>query len=594
MKELEYPFDSKYILAKKIKLRKQLLSDSSKRIRKKIAILGGSTTNDIKLILELFLLNYGIEPEFYESGYNQYYQDAMFPSNELKDFIPDFIYICTTHRNIAQFPIISDDADQVKKFIEAEISKFSAMWENIRKHFHCIILQNNFELPMYRLMGNKDASDIHGAVNFISCLNQEWYKQAQEHKDFFIVDINYISADFGLKQWHDPYNWHTYKYAMSLEAIPYLSFNVANIIKSVLGKNKKGFILDLDNTLWGGVVGDDGVEGIKIGPDEAIGQAHLEFQKYIKAHKQLGIILNVDSKNNYENAIAGLNHPDGVLRPDDMIVIKANWESKDRNFLQIASELTLLPESLVFVDDNPAERHIISKQFPRVIAPNIGQVQDYIRVLDHSGFFEVTNVSDDDAKRSQMYKENMERVQFEAKYENYTDYLLSLNMRAKIKSFESIFIARIAQLANKSNQFNLTTRRYTQEEIKQVASDNAYITLYGKLEDKFGDNGVVAVTIGHLIENICYIDLWIMSCRILKRDMEYAMMDAFVKLCCKRNVKKVIGYYYPTAKNKMVKEFYGLQGFKKLSEDENGNSVWELFVANYVNKNKAIQVKLGD
>lgn len=590
IKELEFPFDGKSIIGKKIKLKKQLINDGTKRVNKRIAILGGSTTNDIKLCIELFLLNYGIEPEFYESEYNQYYQDAMFPPERLITFHPDIIYIHTTNRNITSYPALSDSSEAIDQMVESEILKFSAMWDKLYSDFHCPIIQNNFEKPFYRLLGNKDTTDIHGKVNFINRLNQKWLEYAQSHENFYICDIDYISSDYGLSAWFDLQNWYMYKYAMSLAAIPTLSFNVANMIKSVFGKNKKGFVLDLDNTLWGGVIGDDGVDNIEIGPEEAVGQAYLEFQRYLKEHKQLGLILNIDSKNEEENALAGLNHPDGVLRPEDMIVIKANWEPKDKNFIQIANELSLLPESLVFVDDNPAERHIVAEQLPGVSAPDIGSVQDYIKILDRSGFFETTIISADDAKRNQMYKENAERAQLEAKFDNYEDYLLSLDMKATIKPFEPVLMARISQLSNKSNQFNLTTRRYTQDEIEMIAADHDYIDLYGRLEDRFGDNGVVSVVIGHQIGNRVDIDLWIMSCRVLKRDMEFAMMDEFISICKKRNIDTVVGHYYPTAKNGMVKEFYALHGFTKTYEDADGNAQWEINTADYRSKNHVINV----
>jgi FkbH-like protein len=594
LKELEYPFDGKYIEGKKRKLRKQLKSDKSKRIQKKVAILGGSTTNDIKLCMELFLLNYGIEPEFYESEYNQFYQDAMFPPEELIRFQPDIIYIHTTNRNIVKYPNMSDTVADIDVLLDAEVSKYVSMWSNLMDAFHCPIIQNNFEKPSYRLLGNKDVSDIHGKVNFICRLNQKFNEYAQTHDDFFICDLDYISSDYGLSEWHDEHNWYMYKYAMSLAAIPTLAFNVSNIIKSIFGKNKKGFVLDLDNTLWGGVIGDEGVDNIEIGPEEAVGQAYLEFQHYLKEYMQLGIILNVDSKNDEENAIAGLNHPDGVLKPEDMIVIKANWEPKDKNFLMIAGELSLLPESLVFVDDNPAERHIVTEQLPGVSAPEISAVEDYIRVIDRSGFFETTVVSVDDAKRNQMYKENAKRAQLKVKFENYTDYLLSLDMKASIKPFEPNLMGRIAQLSNKSNQFNLTTKRYTQEEIEEVALDDTYIDFYGRLEDRFGDNGVVSVAIGHQNGDTVHIDLWIMSCRVLKRDMEYAMMDTFVAGCKKRGAQKIIGYYYPTAKNGMVREFYGCHGFRKTDADEIGNTCWEIDVADYKPRNHVIKVNTED
>lgn len=592
MKELEYPFDPDYILAKKKKIKRELLEQNISFIDKKIAILGGSTTSNIKLILELFLLNYGIRPIFYESEYNQYYQDAMFDNEELQAFAPDLIYVCTSYRNITQYPLLSDDADTIDGLLEAEKNKFYGIWDSLASRYHCPIIQNNFEMPFYRLMGNKEASDIHGKIHFLTRLNLAFYDYAQKHDNFYICDINYISADYGLKEWSDPFYWHMYKYALNVSAIPYLAFNIANIIKSILGKNKKGFVLDLDNTLWGGVIGDDGVDNIVIGPEESEGQVYSEFQRYIKECTQLGVILNVDSKNDEENALAGLNHPDSELHPDDFIVIKANWNPKDQNLQQIANELNLLPESLVFIDDNPAERHIVTEQLKGVVAPEIGQVHQYIQTIDRGGYFEVTTLSADDQKRNEMYKENAKRAQLEASFSNYTDYLLSLEMRGIIKSFEPVFMARIAQLTNKSNQFNLTTKRYTQTEIEEVDASDQYITLYGKLIDKFGDNGVVSVVIGHVVENICHIDLWIMSCRILKRDMEFAMMDSLVKRCQERGIAEIRGYYYPTAKNAMVREFYALQGFDKIAEEADGNTQWKFVITNeYQNKNTVIKVE---
>lgn len=590
-KELEFPFDSEYILKKKKSIKNDLLEESNNFLCKNIAILGGSTTNDIKNIIELFLLNNGIKPSFYESEYNQYYQDAMFDNKTLEEFKPDIIYIHTTNKNITHYPDVSDSKETVDELINNEYQKFEEIWKSLKRRYNCPIIQNNFEWPMYRLMGNKEASDIHGKVNFIDKLNNKFYEYAQNSDNFYICDINYISSCYGLDKWHNEFYYHMYKYAMDINAIPYLSFNVANIIKSIFGKNKKGFVLDLDNTLWGGVIGDDGIEGIQIGPEESIGQAYSEFQRYLKEHKQVGAILNVDSKNDYENAIAGISHPDSELSQEDFISIKANWDPKDKNFVDIANEINLLPESLVFVDDNPAERHIITEQLKGVSAPEIGEVQDYIRNIDRNGYFEVTTLSKDDINRNQMYKENAERAKLEASFSNYHDYLLSLDMKAVIKTFEPIYYERISQLSNKSNQFNLTTKRYTVNEIEEIANNKEYITLYGKLIDKFGDNGLISAIIGHIVENVCHINLWIMSCRVLKRDMEFAMMDSLVKKCKENGINEIRGYYYPTAKNNMVKEFYLLQGFEKIKEDENGNTEW-LFKINddYTNKQDVINI----
>ena len=589
MKELEYPFNSEELIKKKKAIKKQLLENGNSFVDKKIAILGGSTTSTVKQMVELFLLNNGIKPSFYESEYNKFYEDAVFDNEALKEFDPDIIYVFTTYRNIISFPSLTDDVDMM---LENEYQKFESIWKSLKERYNCPIIQNNFELPLYRLMGNKDASDIHGKVNYITRLNTKFYEYAQNNENFYICDINYISADYGLSKWHNEFYYFMYKYALDINAIPSVAFNVANIIKSLFGKNKKGFVLDLDNTLWGGVIGDDGVDGIRLGPEEPVGQGYSEFQKYLKEHKQLGVILNIDSKNDYENAIAGLNHPDSDLHEEDFIDIKANWDPKDKNFLDIAKEINLLPESLVFVDDNPAERHIVTEQLKGVSAPEIGSIENYIKTIDRNGFFEVTNLSKDDFKRNEMYKQNAERAKAEASFLDYKDYLLSLSMKGVIKSFEPIYYDRIAQLSNKSNQFNLTTHRYTVNEIEDIARDENYIPLYGKLIDRFGDNGLVSVVIGHVDKDVCDMDLWIMSCRVLKRDLEFAMMDELVRRCKEKGISKIIGHYYPTAKNSMVKDFYALQGFEKIEEDEEGNSKWLFEITDdYKNKNEVIEVE---
>ena len=590
MQELQYPFDSRYIIKKKKSLKRQLLDKGTGFIDKKIAVLGGSTTHDIIMILELFLLDQGIRPEFYECEYAQYWEDVMFDNPELKEFAPDIIYIHTSNRNIRQYPALSMNEEEIKGLLDADYDHFEKMWGKIENTYHCPVIQNNFEYPFYRLLGNADATDIHGRVNYINRLNGMFAAYARDHKDFFIQDINYLSAAYGLDRWSDPLYWHMYKYALSMEAIPTLSYNLSNIIKSIYGKNKKALALDLDNTLWGGIVGDDGVEGIEIGPETSMGQVYSEFQGYLRDLKDIGVILNVCSKNEEENAIGGLNHPDGVLKPDDFIVIKANWDPKSKNLADMAGELNLLPESFVFVDDNPAEREIVRSQL-HVVSPEIGSVEDYIRVIDHSGFFEVTNLSADDAKRNEMYKENAKRAKLEASFDNYGDYLKSLEMKGTIKNFEPIYMERIAQLSNKSNQFNLTTRRYTRAEIEEIADSEDYIDLYGKLEDKFGDNGVVSVVIGHKEGDILDMDLWIMSCRVLKRDMEYAMMDELVHKAAEAGIRTIRGHYYPTAKNKMVKDFYALMGFTLTEEDSEGNRTWEFKVEDdYEDKNHYISV----
>ena len=577
---------------RKKSIKKHFLTDKSKRyIDKKIAILGGETTENIKLTLELFLLNYGIKPEFYESEYNQFYEDGMFPNPELEEFNPDVIYVCTCIRNITEWPVMADTKDDVNAKRQGLVDKFNGLWDALATKYHCPIIQNNFEYPFFRLLGNKDAGDYHGRVNYVTSLNMAFYDYAQTHENFYICDVNYISSSYGLDKWTDPYYWYMYKYAVAVPAIPYLSFNVANIIKSIYGKNKKAFNLDLDNTLWGGVIGDDGADNIEIGQETSLAQAYSEFQEYIKLHKQIGVLLTVNSKNNETNAISGFARSDSVLKKDDFVNFKANWNPKSINLIETAQELTLLPESFVFVDDNPAERALIEEQVQGVSIPQIEGVEHYIQTIDKSGFFEVTSFSADDLKRNEMYHENIKRSQFRASFANYEDYLKSLEMKAEIREFIPMYMSRIAQLTNKSNQFNLTTRRYSQSEIEAVSMDSNHITLYGKLLDKFGDNGVVSVIIGRIdgkSHDELHLELWLMSCRVLKRDMEFAMMDELVVKARNSGIRKLVGYYFPTAKNAMVKDFYSLQGFSKKSEDEEGKTVWEFVIDNNYEKKQHV------
>ncbi|MCR5101712.1 MAG: HAD-IIIC family phosphatase [Butyrivibrio sp.] len=593
LRELEYPFDPDFVIKKRKSLKRRLLAEDTKRIHKKIAILGGSTTHDIKDILELFLLNTGIEPEFYESEYAQYFQDVMFDNKELTSFEPDLIFIHTTNKNIREYPTLRMDKSEIDELEKNVMEQFEAMWKKIEDVYHCPVIQNNFEPVSYRLMGNMEVYDIHGKLAFINRLNERFYEYARNHENFFINDINYMASDYGLQKWADPFYWHMYKYAMTLSAIPDFSYNLANIIKSIYGKNKKAFVLDLDNTLWGGVVGDDGPENIMIGQETSMGQMYSEFQTFLKEHKDLGVLLTINSKNDNENAIAGLNRPDSVLKPEDFLVIKANWENKDKNIVDIANEINIGLDSLVFVDDNPTERNIIRTSVPEVSVPEINEPEHYMQIIDRCGFFEPTAISEDDLKRNEMYRANVQRKEIQASFDNYEDYLRTLEMHAEIMPFSPIYMSRIAQLTNKSNQFNLTTLRCSQADIENIAADSGKVTLYGKLEDKFGDNGVVSVVFGHIDEkqyDVFHIDLWLMSCRVLKRDMECAMMDTLIEKLKQKNIKTLMGYYYPTVKNKMVRDFYAGFGMEKISEDENGNTVWKLNINNYENKNNVIKV----
>lgn len=588
--ELNYPFDSDQVMSTKKKLLR-LLKEHENGTPLKIAVLGGSTTSDIVKVLELFLRNRGIIPSFYESEYAQYWSDAVFGTPELDEFKPEIVFIHTCSRNIEEKPTVGEDAKSVSEKLEREYARYEKMWTSLSEKFGCVIIQNNFELPSERLLGNREAGCAYGRIDFITRLNIKLYDYAQTHANFYIHDINYLSAAYGLERWHELRHWHLYKYAMSVSAIPDFAYSLSNIICSCLGKNKKVLALDLDNTLWGGVIGDDGQSGIEIGHETHEGQSYLALQKFVKAHKELGVLLTVCSKNDPENALEGLNHPDGVLKPSDFTLIKANWNEKSLNLEETAQELNLLPESFVFVDDNPVECDIVKAQVPEIMTINFEDPEECIRRIDKCGYFEVTNLSADDAKRGEMYAANAQRAAAEKKFASYDDFLASLEMSAVIGEFDPVHIPRITQLTNKSNQFNLTTKRYTQAEMEATAASPNYIRLCGRLTDKFGDNGIVSVVIGEKRGAELHIDLWLMSCRVLKRGMEYAMINRLVEEAKKAGIETIFGYYYPTKKNAMVKELFGDFGFEKTSEDGDGNTVWKLEVNGYSPKKIFIDIK---
>jgi FkbH-like protein len=585
---LHFPLDVNYILRKKKYIKKELL-DNRVLIKKNIAILGGSTTSEVKNILELFLLKNGIEPSFYESDYNKYYEDAVFGGSELNRFNPDVVYIHTTSVNIHCYPKITDDIENSNKLIDIEKEKYKLIWSSLSK-YNCTIIQNNFDFPNDRSLGNLDCYSTNGKTYFINQLNLWFSKKSIEIKNLHINDINYLSSYIGLQKWFSQSLWCQAKYAISMECIPELAFNISKIINSLFGKNKKCLILDLDNTCWGGIIGDEGINGICIGVETPVSEAHYLFQKYIKELKDRGVILAVCSKNDFENAKKGFDHPDSILKFDDFVSFRANWSDKPKNILEIAKEINIDLNSMVFIDDSPVERDAVLFQIPDVSVPDIGSdISDFIKYIDRSGYFEPTTLSGDDIKRNNYYKENNIRLAEHVLFKSYDDFLESLNIILEVRVFSRIYLDRITQLINKTNQFNLTTKRLAFGEVEDIYSSDKYIKIYGKLKDKFGDNGLISVIICKLNVNYCHINLWLMSCRVLKRGVEFAMFDELVRKCLKFNVVKIVGYYYKSDKNTMVSSLYKKLGFT-LKEEVDNYTVWELNVENYKNKNTLIEV----
>ncbi|WP_104697214.1 MULTISPECIES: HAD-IIIC family phosphatase [unclassified Helicobacter] len=581
-----FPLDYKMISRKKRSLKKGLIEKSSKQecLEKNIAILGGSSTAEIKDFLEIFLLSLGIKANFYESDYNRYYEDALFGTELLENFKPDLIYI---HTSIVNLKAPSNYAKDGTKALQEVLEKFESIWKALER-FNCGIIQNNFELPMTRLFGNFDA--LQGRVRLVRELNTLLAERISKSSKIYLHDIAYLSSMMGLDRYFDKSLYYQAKYAMSMEGMIELSFSLAHLIAAIFGKSKKGLVLDLDNTLWGGVIGDDGINGIVIGDESSLGEAYSAFQEYILELKQRGVILSVCSKNEVSNAKEGLAHPRSILKFDDFACFMANWEMKSLNIKQIAQTLNIGEDSLVFIDDNPVEREVVRTNLPLVSVPDVGDnVVDFITHIDRNYFFETIQFSQDDALRGEYYLQNMQRQKEVSNFSSYEDFLKSLQMQAEILEFSPIYLERITQLINKTNQFNCTTKRYDFAAVESMSKNQDYITLYGRLIDKYGDNGLIAISIGRIESEICHLDLWLMSCRVLKRNMEYAMLDEFVALAKKKGVKKLRGYYIKSAKNQMVSKLYEDFGFS-LVEKIDDDSIWELEITNYQNKNFIIGV----
>jgi FkbH-like protein len=587
------------LLLKRRGLRRQLSAlEGLKEIR--IAVLGGTTTNELVDLLEILLLNSGFRPVFYQSDYGRYYEDAVLEPETISAFKPDVVYVHTCSLNIQGFAPVSCSEDGLQGFVDAEMNRFRAIWRSLEANVGCQIIQNNFELPASAILGNLDAVSPGGVSRFIAELNRAIAAEAAVNPRLLMQDLNAIAARIGMNQWFDPERWLSYKVANTVEG----SFAIANSLNSMIGamygRSRKVLVLDLDNTLWGGVIGDDGADKILIGRETPIAEAYTAFQEYCLGLRERGILLAVCSKNNEEVARSGFAHPDSVLKLEHFSAFKANWEPKHENILEIAQELSLGVDSFVFVDDNPAERAIVEAQIPGIAVPEVGSdVAKYSSILDAGRYFEPVSLGKEDLVRARLYEENAQRAQLERRFANYGEYLDSLEMTAEIDVFNSTYTERIAQLTNKTNQFNLTTRRYTLAEIESTVSDGHHIGIYGKLTDRFGDNGLISIVLGRVDAedpSILHLDLWLMSCRVLKREMEVAMLDGIAERARDKGIARLIGTYIPTAKNGMVKDHYKKLGFSPVSRDEHSldprdeSTRWSLEITNYLARSRHIRI----
>ena len=552
-----------------------------------VAILGGSTTDLIKKTLSKLMLANKIKVNIYESNYNQFYFEAINISKKLKSFNPDIIYIHITNKNIESFPKVEDSDAKISKLLKQNIEKFHNIWKSLTKEFNCTIIQNNFEFLNYSSLGNLDSSKNYGKINFINQLNAALYKKIQNFNNIIINDINLISSRFGLKKWQDDTLYFNYKYALSFDAIQVLAYSISRIILSLLGKSKKCLVVDFDNTIWGGVIGEVGEKNIEIGNDSPRGEIFLRFQKYLLDLTSIGIILAGCTKNEYKVAASGLKNKNCIIKENNFAVIQANWKNKAENIRIIAKKLNIGLDSIVFVDDSKFERESVKTQLPMVAVPEIGKdPENFIHNLDILNYFEKSILSKEDLKRSNYYENNFKREQIKTKYKDYKEYLKSLKMKSLFKNFNKYNMTRVTQLINKTNQFNLTMKRMSEKDVLKISNNKDYLTISANLEDKFGDNGIVTILIAEIKKRRLEIKSWLMSCRVFNRNLEIALFDQLIILCKKKGIENIHGSFIPGDKNNIVKNFYASLNFKK-----NGKNKWKFKVEKkYKKQEKIIKV----
>ena len=570
----------------------RISKDTKKNKKKiKIAILGGSTTGLIKDNLSKQFTANNFKVDFYESGYNQFYFEGIKPTKKLKNFNPDYIYIHTSTFNIDEFPSIGASKQTTEKLIKKNLNKYKSIWSSIRKTFDCYIIQNNFEFPIFNSLGNLDSSRVFGKINYINKLNAKFFEYAQGNKNLIIQDINYMSSQMGLEKWNNDTFFFNYKYVLSHEAIETLTKNIFKIIESIYGNSKKCLVLDFDNTIWGGVVGEVGWKNLEIGNSSPLGEVYLRFQNYIKELMNRGIIITGCTKNNYDVAMSAFKNKYNILKKENFSVIKANWDNKAKNILEISKELNINLSSMVFIDDSKFERELVKKQLPMIEIPDIGNdPEKYIYHLDRGKYFENINLSKEDLARTKYYKRNLYRENEKIKFKNYDQYLTSLKSQSNLISFSIDNFDRIVQLTNKTNQFNLTTKRMTLKEIKTISRNPKFITITADLSDKFGENGIVTILVGEIKNDVININQWLMSCRVFNRKLEFAVFDHLIKFCRKKGIKKILGLYVKTTKNSIVEDFYKTLNFTQIIKNNSGGKWSYNIPKKYTNINKIIKI----
>ena len=550
--------------------------------RLRVGLLGSGTLDLLATAIPGAALRHRVIATVTTGDYGSAIRDAIDPGSAFRAENFDTAVVCLDHRTLGLDQPRANAAD-AKAAVAAALGTINAITAGLANNVSGTIIVTSLVAPVEPLFGSFDAIEAGSVHAMITAFNSALAEMAAA-KAIILVDLARIAGWVGLHQWHDAGQWNLAKFAIGPGAVPIAADAIARVFGAIRGTSRKALVLDLDNTLWGGIIGDDGVEGIVIGQGSARGEAFLAIQQMALSLRQRGIVLAVCSKNDEDVArVPFRDHPDMVLREEHIAVFVANWGDKATNLRAIAAALNIGLDALVFLDDNPVERAQVRRELPMVAVPEIpADPALYPRALAAAGYFEAITFGDDDRVRADAYRANAERAAF-AGTSDMAGYLASLDMVAAVRPFDSVNRARIAQLINKSNQFNLTTRRYTEREVAAMEADASLATLQFRLVDRFGDNGMIAVVVLRPTEpQVLEVDTWLMSCRVLGRRMEEATLFHIVTAARALGATAVIGTYLPTAKNKMVAEHYGKLGFTWIEANEDGSSRWRLDLADYV------------
>lgn len=554
-----------------------------------LGIISNATTKLITPALVGTALRSGIALSVVEAEYNQVAQEAFSEHSSFSGHKLDAVLVSIDYRGLPLAPAPGDKIAADKNLADC-VTYITTIANSIRSKTGAQIILQNIASPVESFSGSLEGR-LPGTLHWlIARINLEL--DTLSSAGLFILDAAGLAANVGLSNWHDATLWNMAKLPFGQNYVPIYADYVCRIIAAQRGKSRRCLILDLDNTLWGGVIGDDGLEGILIGQGDATGEAHLNVQQVALGLRDRGVVLAVSSKN--EDAIARLpfrEHPDMLLREEHIAVFQANWADKASNIRAIAQALSLGLESMVFLDDNPAERLQVRTELPEVAVPELPPDPALFgRTLLAAGYFEAIVFSEEDSKRAAFYQQNAQRAAL-LDPSDMEGYLRSLNMEITFAPFDATGRARIAQLISKSNQFNLTTKRYSEAEVKQLEEDENVFTRQIRLADTFGDNGMISVVVCRMRGDTWEIDTWLMSCRVLGRGVEEAALQDIIRNARAAGARKLVGNYIPSERNIIVREHYQKLGFTRTLTTHNGEETWALDISEIERKPLLMTVK---